>query len=164
VRLRTVGRQFRSLQKTHIAMTVVCVLLGGTLNAAALPVDMSLQNDTAPQNATNGSGENKHPKKEKPKIYPIGGDVTPPRSLSAADPVDSGSYDGKVKRQGAVAVRMVVNTDGVPEDIHVVRSAGKDLDAKAIEAIQQYRFSPAMRKGKPVATQITIESQFYIYK
>jgi len=164
MRLRTVGRQFKTLQNTHIAMTVVCVLLGGALNAAALQVAMSLQNGTAPQNAANGADENKHSTKEKEKIYPVGGDVTPPRPLSTPDPVDSGSHHGKVKRQGVVAVRMVVNTDGVPEDIHVVRSAGKDLDAKAIEAIQQYRFSPGMRNGKPVATQITIESQFYIYK
>jgi protein TonB len=164
MRLMTVERRFRSLQHTHMPMTLACVLLSGTLNAAAaLPLDMNLQNGTAPQNATNGSGENTHPKKEKEKIYPIGGDVTPPKPLSTPT-VDSGSYHGKVKRQGFVALRMVVNTDGVPEDIHVVRSGGKDLDAKAIDAMQQYRFSPAMRKGKPVAVQITIESQFSIYK
>jgi protein TonB len=36
------------------------------------------------------------------------------------------------------------------------------LDKKAIEAVQQYRFTPAMRDGKPVDVQVNIEVNFRI--
>ena len=37
------------------------------------------------------------------------------------------------------------------------------LDEKAIEAVRQYKFEPAMFNGKPVAVHITIEVNFQIY-
>ena len=72
-------------------------------------------------------------------------------------------------------VELVLNTEGVPEHVHVVRSVAKDmkkkdrdkakdLDQKAVEAVQQYRFVPAMHKGTPVRVQLTIKVQFHLFK
>ena len=37
------------------------------------------------------------------------------------------------------------------------------LDEKALEAVKQYRFKPAMLNGKPVAVRMDIEVDFHIY-
>lgn len=40
---------------------------------------------------------------------------------------------------------------------------GKDLDEKAIKAVQRWKFKPAMLDGKPVAVQIAVEISFHLY-
>jgi TonB family protein len=37
------------------------------------------------------------------------------------------------------------------------------LDQKAIEAVQQWRFQPATKDGRPVAVQISVEVSFKLY-
>lgn len=61
---------------------------------------------------------------------------------------------------GVVVISMIVNEEGVPVDVKVVRSIGHGLDEKALDAARQYRFTPAMRDGKPVAVRITMEVSF----
>jgi outer membrane biosynthesis protein TonB len=36
------------------------------------------------------------------------------------------------------------------------------LDEKAIEAVSQYRFKPAMKDGVPVPVKITVEVNFHL--
>jgi TonB family protein len=63
--------------------------------------------------------------------------------------------------QGIVLVQLVVETDGKPRDVAVVRSLGYGLDEKAVEAVKKWRFHPAIgHDGKPVAAPITIEIAF----
>jgi TonB family protein len=40
---------------------------------------------------------------------------------------------------------------------------GLGLDEKAIEAVRQWRFQPALKDGRPVDVQITVEVQFHLY-
>jgi TonB family protein len=51
----------------------------------------------------------------------------------------------------------------MPQDVQVVRSAGKDFDASAVKAVKQYRFTPGVRFGSPVAVAINIEVNFRKY-
>jgi len=51
-------------------------------------------------------------------------------------------------------------TGKVSEHITVLRSLGSGLDEKAMEAVRQWRFKPALRDGKPVAVPATIEVNF----
>ena len=37
------------------------------------------------------------------------------------------------------------------------------LDHKAVEAVEQYKFKPAMKDGKPVAVYVNIEVNFQIF-
>jgi protein TonB len=37
------------------------------------------------------------------------------------------------------------------------------LDEKALEAVRQYRFRPAMENGKPVAVEMNVDVTFNIY-
>jgi len=64
------------------------------------------------------------------------------------------------KIHGAVTVNCIVDQHGLPVDVHVVRGLGHGLDEKAVEAVKQYRFRPAMENGKPVAVYLDIEVNF----
>ena len=49
----------------------------------------------------------------------------------------------------------MVNQSGLVEDVHVVASEPKDMwDSAALQAVEQWRFEPPMRDGKPT-TQVT---------
>lgn len=67
------------------------------------------------------------------------------------------------KFQGVVLVSVLVTEDGLPTDLRVEKSIGHGLDEKAIEAVGQYRFKPAMKDGKPVAVRVKIEVNFRLY-
>ena len=58
---------------------------------------------------------------------------------------------------------LIVDDQGRPRDIRVVRGLGFGLDAKAIEAVKQWRFQPAMKDGHPVNVQISVEVGFRLY-
>jgi protein TonB len=58
---------------------------------------------------------------------------------------------------------MIVDDQGRPRDIRVVRGLGMGLDAKAIDAVKQWRFQPAMKDGRPVNVQISVEVGFKLY-
>jgi outer membrane biosynthesis protein TonB len=47
--------------------------------------------------------------------------------------------------------------------VHVIRHLGMGLDDKAIEAVRQYKFKPAMYEGHPVAVQLVIEVDFHLH-
>lgn len=64
------------------------------------------------------------------------------------------------KAQGAVIVGLWVNTNGRPCRLRVLRSLEPGLDAKALEAAPQWRFKPALKRGKPVPAPVTIEFGF----
>jgi TonB family protein len=69
----------------------------------------------------------------------------------------------RAKYQGVVLVTFIIDKDGHPQNPRVVRSLGMGLDEKAIEAIKQYRFKPAMEFGKPVPVQYSVEVDFHLY-
>lgn len=62
--------------------------------------------------------------------------------------------------QGTVGLSMVVDEEGLPRKVKVVRPLGVGLDEKAIESVQQWRFLPARLNGKPVAVLATVEVNF----
>jgi len=59
-----------------------------------------------------------------------------------------------------VLLELVVDANGVPQDIKIVRSLGLGLDQKAIEAVQKWRFKPGLKDGKPVPVSANIEVNF----
>jgi TonB family protein len=70
------------------------------------------------------------------------------------------ALDAKV--QGVVVLSFVVAIDGMPAEIKVVRGLGSGLDEKAVECLQQWRFTPATRNGELVPEKVTLEMIFRI--
>jgi len=58
---------------------------------------------------------------------------------------------------------LVVDSNGRPRDIRVVRSLGLGLDEKAIEAVRTWKFEPARKAGLPVAVQVNVEVTFRLF-
>ena len=95
-------------------------------------------------------------------VFRVGGGVSAPRSIFAPDPEYS-EEARKAKYQGTCVLWLIVGPDGHPRDIKVTRSLGLGLDEKAIEAVKQWKFEPAMKDGKAVAVQINVEVSFRLY-
>jgi TonB family protein len=96
------------------------------------------------------------------QIYHVGGDVSAPKLIFAPDP----QYSEEAKRakyQGLCVLSLVVDAGGNPQRVQVVRHLGKGLDQKAVEAVKQYKFEPAMLHGKPVAVEVNIEVNFRLF-
>ncbi len=69
----------------------------------------------------------------------------------------------KAKFMGVVTVNLIVNAQGMPQNVRVLRGVGMGLDEKAVEAVRQYKFKPAMEGGKPVPVELNIEVNFQIF-
>ncbi|MBV8071964.1 MAG: TonB family protein [Acidobacteriaceae bacterium] len=92
-------------------------------------------------------------------VYRIGGDVSAPSLITKVEPEYS-EEARKAKYSGTVLLSIIVDADGMPRNIHVVRPLGLGLDEKAIEAVMKWRFRPGMKGGHPVATQAQVEVNF----
>ena len=69
----------------------------------------------------------------------------------------------KAKFSGNVEVYLWIDEKGNPSHIKIARGVGMGLDEKAIEAVRQYKFKPAMQNGKPVKVDMYIDVNFHIY-
>jgi protein TonB len=95
-------------------------------------------------------------------LMSVGGGVSAPTLVSRVDPEFTEEARSS-NFQGNVAIQLVVDQSGNPQNIRVVRRAGMGLDEKAMEAVRQYRFHPAMFQGHPVAVQIVIDVDFHLH-
>lgn len=60
---------------------------------------------------------------------------------------------------------VAVTPEGKAASVILVRSLGKGLDEKAIEAVKSWKFKPAKDStGKPVAVSVQVEITFHLYK
>jgi periplasmic protein TonB len=94
-------------------------------------------------------------------VMHIGGGVSKPVVLYQVEPEFS-EEARKAKFSGNVEVYLWVDPDGKPSHIRVVRGVGMGLDEKAVEAVRQYRFKPAMKDGKPVQVDLYVDVNFQI--
>jgi protein TonB len=92
----------------------------------------------------------------------IGGGVSAPVLQYSVEPEFS-EEARKAKAAGNVLVTLIVDVNGRPQDVHVLRGVGMGLDEKAVEAVKQYKFKPAMENGKPVPVQLNVEVNFQIF-
>jgi TonB family protein len=138
--------QVSKMRRAVMVALAASILLGGAVTVAALSFDVSPQDGAAADKATTE------------KVYKVGGDVTPPKLVHSVSVIFPDSERGRDKRSVTVLCKLVVTAQGLPEDIQVVQSPGKAFDDSAMEAIRQYRFTPAMRQGKPVAVSLKIET------
>ena len=92
----------------------------------------------------------------------IGGGVSAPQLIYQVEPEFS-EEARKAKVAGNVLVNLWVDTNGLPSHVRVIRGVGMGLDEKAVEAVRQYKFRPAMENGKPVLVELNVEVNFQIF-
>jgi TonB family protein len=101
--------------------------------------------------------------------------ATPPKVTHSVEAEFSGEARealGVVKKKkknhpvmfdGVSAIKFVVDDHGSPQGLCISKSIGYSLDANAAKAVQQYRFEPAARDGKPVPYRMAIEINYTFY-
>lgn len=84
------------------------------------------------------------------------------RPLSIPDPTYSASAR-KAKINGTVVLAVAINDSGTVDAVKVVRSVEPGLDQNAVDAVKQWKFTPATKDGEPVAVQIDVTVGFSMY-
>jgi len=94
----------------------------------------------------------------------VGDGVSAPKLVFAPD-AEFSDEARRAKYEGVVLISVIVDALGNPQSISVKRPLGMGLDEKAIEAVKQYKFKPALyqKTGKPVPVQISIEVNFRLF-
>jgi protein TonB len=88
-----------------------------------------------------------------------GAGIDPPTLVREIRP----SYTDAARRQaieGDVVLEIVVRNDGSVGNVRVRRTLGAGLEQKAIEAVRQWRFIPAKRRGAPVDVVVDVAVEF----
>jgi periplasmic protein TonB len=62
--------------------------------------------------------------------------------------------------RGDVLMEIVVKRDGTVGDVRVLHGLGYGLDERALEAVKQWTFNPATRKGVPVDVLVEVSMEF----
>ena len=91
--------------------------------------------------------------------YRPGSGVEPPRLLREV----KATYTEEARRRGItgdVLMEVVVRRDGSVGETHVLQGLGYGLEDRAISAVRQWRFAPAMRKGVPVDVLVEVAVEF----
>lgn len=70
----------------------------------------------------------------------------------------------KAHYEGVCLVQLVVDTDGRPTDVRIIRPLGMHLDENALQAVMQYRFKPGILHGRPTPMRISISVPFRLPK
>ncbi len=94
-------------------------------------------------------------------IYSVKEGAGPPRVTYSPDP-DYPTKGRNDKKGGTVVLRLVVDRDGLPRDVEVVRNLSPGFDQAAVNAVKKWRFAPGTKDGKSVAVQINVEISFHL--
>lgn len=97
-----------------------------------------------------------------PNIVRPGPGVDGPHLEAHVTPV-SNDYAQKAEVAGVASYMVILNTDGRPAAVAVYRPIGFGLDENAVTAIQNAKFTPAVKDGKPVMSVIDLAVNFRIY-
>jgi TonB family protein len=95
-------------------------------------------------------------------LMSVGGGVSAPQVIHSVEP-EFTEDARRASYQGGASITLIVDSQGNPQDIRVTRHLGMGLDEKALEAVRQYKFKPAMYQGHPVSVQIVIEVDFHLH-
>jgi periplasmic protein TonB len=90
-----------------------------------------------------------------------GSGIEPPSLLREVKP----DYTENARQRGIegdVVMEIVVRRDGTVGDVRVMQGLGYGLDERAVQAVRQWRFSPARRRGQPVDVMVEVAMEFKI--
>ena len=107
-----------------------------------------------------------HPQSQRVTSTPAPSEAAEPASpttepIAIATPDVTYTDDARRARlEGEVQFRVTVGTDGQVHDIQPLNHHGMGLDEQAVAALQEWRFKPATRGGKPVPQTIIVNMSF----
>ena len=93
--------------------------------------------------------------------YRPGSGISPPSLLREVKP----DYTEEARTRGVegdVVMEIVVRRDGSVGDVRLLQGLGHGLDARAVQAVREWRFSPGRRRGVPVDVLVEVAMEFKI--
>jgi TonB family protein len=119
---------------------------------------LNKQTPTIPSPAEGGALETK---RDSPEIFNLvtSPGVTRPKPVHTPEPEFS-EFARRFHMEGTVVLKIIIDKTGAVVRPEIARPLGSGLDEKAVEAVRSWKFKPAMRDGKPVAVEMTIEVAF----
>ena len=91
--------------------------------------------------------------------YRPGSGIEPPRLVHEV----KANYTEDARRQGIageVVLEIVVRRDGSVGDVRILHGLGGGLNERAVQAVRQWRFTPARRVGAPVDVLVEVAVEF----
>lgn len=95
-------------------------------------------------------------------VMSVGGGVSAPELIHSVQPEFTAEARA-ARYQGVVSIQLIVDSNGNPEDLQVVKHLGMGLDQMALQAVRQYKFRPAMYQGHPVPVRLVVDVNFHLY-
>jgi protein TonB len=92
----------------------------------------------------------------------VGGDIQPPRRLVNVPPVYPPEAI-KARITGIVSIEAVISPSGDVSEARVI-SGVPGLDDSALAAVRQWKYSPTLVNGEPVAVVMTVSVNFSLGK
>jgi TonB family protein len=126
----------------RFVMAAACVMVGLATCVSALALRMEVATPVAAQSA--GSTRMSVPAKDFEAVYRKN-PVYPVKAKAEKDTLD-----------GPVVLAVTVSEDGMPTDVHVMKSLRPDYDESAMEAVREWRWHPYLLNGNPTAVDTTV--------
>ena len=95
-------------------------------------------------------------------LMSVGGGVSAPLVVHSVEP----EFTDDARRanyQGSVSIKLIVDSQGNPQDVRLLSHLGMGLDERAVEAVRHFKFRPAMYEGHPVSVQILLDVSFRLH-
>lgn len=89
------------------------------------------------------------------------GEMVAPVRIAKVDPVYPNA--ARIARMsGKVVVQAVIGLDGRVESTEILASTSPLFDAAAMEAVRQWRYTPATMNGRPVRVYFSVRVEFVL--
>jgi len=89
----------------------------------------------------------------------VGGQLKEPRKIKYVEPIYP-EIARRARVAGTVILEVVVDRDGNPKSIKVLRGLSMGLTEAAIEAVKQWKWEPSTLNGKPVEVIVVVTVNF----
>jgi len=144
---------------SSFSVLAVVLILAGGLAVRAFPLKTPVP-AIQPAVATNA---NPAPTPGREKVFDVNSKgVVKPVLITHSDPPYT-EQARVAKVAGTVVLNIVIDAQGNVSEAKVVKSLDKGLDESAVKNLKTWKFKPATKEGKPVASKMMVEVTFKIY-
>jgi TonB family protein len=124
------------------------ILTAAILSLSSVMLHAQASSPATTQVASNGSDA---------QIRRVSTGVVPPKLIYTVDVQADELTERFLNSDTKVVVGMIVDKSGKPEDLKIVSSGNRNLDARVLEAVSQYRFAPGTVSNQPVESPLNLE-------
>jgi protein TonB len=91
----------------------------------------------------------------------VGGGVSRPEFITRVNPVYT-EIARRARLQGTVIVEAIIDERGSVTNVRVLKGLPMGLDRAAVDAVEKWKFRPAMFQGRPVKVYYVLTVNFQV--